>query len=358
MMNQDECKASHRKKSTWTAFNSVPLYTNTRTCRQIQAVAETMIQEQLALANSYASIRISKNKWYVGSSSAQTKHASPGASPKPTFSRIRIVTLNEAGRLQCSCGYAERNGVPDRHLMHVALSYGRNFDSFTHHSVAVRFWRAFDKFVAAGESSEMDSLELAIRSKLWQARHCQPIGTSVPGGFRPYQQDTVEYIAGEKSTEEFRCMDAAAALSYFQCHLDKVKVANYNSTTVDSVIAAMEKDSSHTVGLTQETYTADDNNEFVDFQEHNEASFSAWQCTGSRSMTSHEMFAPRLKELVSVYEDKPEKIIEVAALLDRLIQEGKAENAAMQPKPVGHCVSALAPNNRLQHTHTTQKQNM
>jgi hypothetical protein len=356
MINQDQCKASHRKKSTSAAFNSVPLYTNTRTCRQIQAVAETMIQEQLALADRYASIRISKNKWYVGFSSEQTKHSSPDASPKPRFSRIRIVTLNEAGRLQCSCGYAERNGVPDRHLMHVTLSYGRSFDSFTQHSVAVRFWRAFNKFVAAGESSEMDSLELAIRSKLWQARHCQPIGTSVPGGFRPYQ-DILEYIAGEKSTAEFCCMDAAAALLYFQCHLDNVKVANYDSTTVDLVVAAMEKDSSHTVGLTQETYTADDNNEFdVGFQENNEASFSAWQCTGSRRMTSHEMLAPRLKELVSVYEDKPEKIIEVAALLDRLIQEGKAENAAMQPKPVGHCVSALAPNDRrVQHTHTKQK---
>jgi hypothetical protein len=64
------------------------------------------------------------------------------------------------------------------------------------------------------------------------------------------------------------------------------------------------------------------------------------------------MSAPRLKELVRVYEDKPEKIIEVAALLDMLIQEGKKENATMQPKLVGHCVSALAPNDRVQHAHT------
>ena len=73
-------------------------------------------------------------------------------------------------------------------------------------------------------------------------------------------------------------------------------------------------------------------------------------------MTSHEILAPRLKELASVLEHNPEKQIEVAALLDELIQKGKAENAAMQQKPpVGHIVSALAPNNQVQHAHTKKK---
>ena len=63
----------------------------------------------------------------------------------------------------------------------------------------------------------------------------------------------------------------------------------------------------------------------------------------------------RCIELASVYEHNPEKLIEVAALLDELIQNG-AENAAMQQKPpVGHNVSALAPNNQVQHAHTKQK---
>jgi hypothetical protein len=53
--------------------------------------------------------------------------------------------------------------------MHVALNYGISCKGFTHHNVAIQFWRAFDKFVANGESSEMDSQQLGIQSKLWQA---------------------------------------------------------------------------------------------------------------------------------------------------------------------------------------------
>ena len=135
---------------------------------------------------------------------------------------------------------------------------------------------------------------------------------------------------------------------------------------VDAAVAAMAIDT--TIGLSQEMYHADDQNEF-DFQGHNDASesevldfcgqnnasFSAWQSNAALTMTPKEILAPRLKELASVYEHRPEKLIEVAALLDKLIQQGKAENAAMQTKPVGHFVSALAPNKRLQHTHIRQK---
>jgi hypothetical protein len=121
MVNQDECKAYHRKRCSSAAFNGVPLYTNTQTCCYIQAVAETMLQEQITLAESNSSVQISKIQWHVGFSSMRHKPASYDMAPKPSaFARIRIVTLNQAGQLHCSCGFAERNGVPDRHVIHVA----------------------------------------------------------------------------------------------------------------------------------------------------------------------------------------------------------------------------------------------
>jgi transcription-repair coupling factor (superfamily II helicase) len=152
-------------------------------------------------------------------------------------------------------------------------------------------------------------------------------------------------------------MDATAAFAYFFCHPD-VEVVNYSSTMVDLAVAAMANNSSHhIVGLTQETYNADDDNdEVVDFHKHNDASFLvAWQSTSARIMTAHEILAPRLKKLASLYEHKPFKLIEFAAVLDQWIQKGEAENAATQRKPVGHIISALAPNNQVQLTHNKQK---
>ena len=169
MMNQDERKASDRKRSSAIAFNGIPLYTISTTSRYLQPVAETMIQEQQLLVDKYASLRISSTKWYVTYSLSDRKRACT-ESPRPTFARVRVVTLNDAENLQCSCGYSQRNGVPCRHLMHVGVKYGNNFQMFSHHQVAIRFWKAFDKFVAVPESSEMDSLQLGIRHKLWQAR--------------------------------------------------------------------------------------------------------------------------------------------------------------------------------------------
>ena len=163
VINQDECKANHWKRTSSAAFNGVPLYANTGTCRQIHAVAETMIQEQIALTDSYSSIRISKTQWYACFSSERKEPSSLAVSPQPTFARIRMVTLNEAGQLHCSCGYTDRNGVPDRHIIHVALNYGISFKGFTHHNDDVRFWRAFDKFVVVGETSEMDSLPTQLQ---------------------------------------------------------------------------------------------------------------------------------------------------------------------------------------------------
>ena len=62
---------------------------------------------------------------------------------------------------------------------------------------------------------------------------------------------------------------------------------------------------------------------------------------------SHQILFPRLKELASVYDSHPpEKVQEVAAVLDELIQRGKAENAAMvqQQIPAGQLVLAVGRN--------------
>ena len=355
MLNQDERKASDRKRSSALTFNGTPLYTISATSRYLQPVAETMLQEQQLLVEKYASLRISYAKWYVAYSAAQRKR-SGNESPRPMFARVRIVTLNGAEDLRCSCGYTERYGVPCRHLMHVAVKYGNNFNAFSHHQVAVRFWQAFDTFVAVPEFSEMDSLQLGIRNMLWQAR-CRESGrgTLITGGLRPYQESAAEYVVGKDSEEAFASMNAAAATAYFHSNMN-VQLLNYSRAVVDTAVGAMETDT--VGGLTQETYNADDHDDSnsIDFEPFNQASFNAWQAA-SDTTTAYQAWAPRLKELASLCEhDTPEEIMEVNSILDDLIQKKKARHGSTQTKPAGQVVSALAPTNHpLHHAHTKQK---
>ena len=72
---------------------------------------------------------------------------------------------------------------------------------------------------------------------------------------------------------------------------------------------------------------------------------------------SHQILFPRLKELVSLYDSHPpDKLREVAAVLDDLIQKGKAESAAMQQKkPAGRVVPSIARNmHARKHKHVKQ----
>ena len=91
----------------------------------------------------------------------------------------------------------------------------------------------------------------------------------------------------------------------------------------------------------------DDN--IFDFGKQTNMSLMQWQLgEGMANKNSHQQILfPRLKELASVYNSHPpEKVQEVAAVLDELTQRGKAENAAMvqQQIPAGQLVSAVGRN--------------
>jgi hypothetical protein len=365
MINQDESKSSCRKRKASAEFNTRPLYTDTKTSKHINDVAEDILREQIVLSENYSSVRGSVNEWLVCFTGERKRSEEMPSDvwPTPTFERMRLVHINKDGGLQCSCGYANRNGIPDRHIIHVAMNYGINFEGFSHHNVHVRFWKAFNKFVAEGDPTQMGSAELRIRQKLQQARFSPTLIISVPGGFPPFE-DGAQFSVGKNSGDNFQGMDATSVFEHFQKlreNGDVSSVMNYDTEMVNRAVAAMmETSSGHTVGLSQEMYSNadddDENEDVLDFDEQNERSFLAWQSTGgSSNNNSHQILYPRLKELASVYENNPERLREVAAVLDELIQKGKAENAAMQQKPAGKMVSAVARNmNVKQHKHSKQ----
>ena len=188
--------------------------------------------------------------------------------------------------------------------MHVAVSYGIDLKAFSHHQVAVRWWQAYDKFVAVGKPADMDSHQVGICNMLWQAGHHQSSrGTTVPNGIRPYRETPPEFVAGKESTEAFLSMNATSTMPYFQAHIH-VGVLNYSATTVNAAVTAMEADT--VGGLTQETHNGDDDLDF-DFEVNNEASLAVCQAASAPTMTAHEVLAPRFKELASLCEHKPEK---------------------------------------------------
>ena len=121
----------------------------------------------------------------------------------------------EAGLQSCSCGYANRNGIPDRHIIHFAMNHGINFESLSHHNVHVRFWKAFNKFVTEGEPTQMGSAELQIRQKLRKARFSPTLIISVPGGFLPFE-DGAQISIGKNLGENLKGMDATSVFEHFQ----------------------------------------------------------------------------------------------------------------------------------------------
>ena len=369
MINQDENKSSVLKRKASAEFNNVPLYTSTKTSTHINDVAEDTMKKEMELSENYSSVRLSEKEWAVRFTAERKQSHQEGTTdvwPMPTFDRTRIVSINGDGGLQCTCGYANRNGIPDRHIIHVAKSFGIDFEGFSHHNVHIRYWRAFNKFVAVGDPSQMDSAELQIRQKLRQARFSPTIIISVPGGFPPFEA-RMQFSIGKNSVEKIKGMDATSAFNHFGKNME-MSVMNYSTDMVNKAVAAMRETSSvHTIGLSQEMYTnadddfddfenADDDN-VLNFEEQNERSFLAWQSSEGASSyrNSHQILFPRVKELASVYENNPEGLREVASVLDELIQKGKAKNAATQQKPSGQMVSAVARNRNVnQKKHSKQ----
>ena len=404
MVDQDEKKATLSKITASAEFHETPLYTSTPTSKHLKPVAETMLQQQSALIEAYASVRISFNKWLVmfsakrsgNESSLESKHAH--LSVIPVFNRVRTVILDHDGRLHCDCGYSMRNGVPDRHVIHVATKYGNSFTAFTHQSVAVRFWLSYDYFVATSSSSEgwsdnkntsqapaqacsivQKEARNQIRDKLLQARHRQSVGAFVPGGFCPLGKDP-QYIFGDQSDMTFSSMDPTAAVEYFtlqhqQAINHHIKVVNYTSSQIKAAILGSDPSGAETsssmqaIGLTQETHNADDDNNYIDnephdiilnFNEQNSTSFCAWQSArlaGISQQKVYEIVFPRMKELINAFENDLDELLPLVEVIDQFIQEKKKRNAeAKSTPPVGRFVSCLAAGKgRRQHSHKKQK---
>ena len=136
-------------------------------CRPWKAVLHFGVDHMVPGDDKYVSIRIDAKTWWV-------LHGIPnrrlGKSPIPAFERIRIVTIENDGSMHCSCGYQDCYGIPDRHVSHVSLHYGTDFESWTHNDVDLRYHNTYCMLVATKDPAAMSDEEKSICTNLINAR--------------------------------------------------------------------------------------------------------------------------------------------------------------------------------------------
>ncbi|KAG7353854.1 SWIM zinc finger domain protein [Nitzschia inconspicua] len=329
MINQDEDKFTQNRKKTCNAFHKNALQGRTITSAHVLQTAESMLQQAMVASESYISYRFCDHKWWVlysGPHNVQGRLL-------PVFQRVRIVSVDENHKMTCSCCEYERNGIPCRHICHVALKFGSNFESFTHHSVDIRFWTVYSLYAVVLDPSELNEDEIKIRNKLVTARWKSPQPPTAPSSMK--SMDEGRFSVGSKSQDQFKSMTSEDLLLYFEALMkNKLSILNYNIEHVEKAVAVMEKHHGNAVGMTQKMHNCSADFSFVG--PGDEISDMA------NAVGSHEVLNPLCKELIQLCDvagkDKTEK---TARDLESLIIALKEEIASQQSPPTGQVVSFM-----------------
>jgi hypothetical protein len=255
--DQDAARAQTKAVAVSDMFHKNQLHANTSTIQHIQKVAESMLQMEMEDANKYVSIRIDAKTWWVLLGVPRKL----GKSPIPSFERIRIVTIESDGSFHCSCGYQDCYGIPDRHVSHVAIHYGTNFECWTHKDVDLRYHNTYGMMVATKIPDAMNNEEKSIRNDLINARH-QDFSIPLAPSICEYDS-CMKYAVGDMcNKDEFSSYEMVAA-----CIHDVKKrmmgVLNYSESEVSCALMAFNDGMNNAAGFTQESHNCD-NNSFCD----------------------------------------------------------------------------------------------
>jgi hypothetical protein len=252
MTDQDAARAKKKAVAVSDAFHKTQLYSDTPSSQQIQKVAESMLQQELESAESYVSIRIDEKTFWV--LRAVTRKV--GKSPVPVFERVRVVTIGEDRCLRCSCEYPGHYGIPDRHISHVALHYGVDFQCWSHHDVDLRYHNSYCRLVAMKDPDSMNEDEKVIRANLIS---CRVQDLPVPLAPRICANDgSCNFAVGDNcDDEELRSYDSVNT-RIRKVQEKSVTVLNYTDSEVSSAIRGLNDGADNAAGFTQESHKCDD----------------------------------------------------------------------------------------------------
>ena len=347
MIDQDRDKAAMTTKKTADAFHKIPLYTQTVTSNKIVQVAESHMQKELAEVENYSSLRVNDKEFWVVRSTPTTQKTKD--SIIPIFRRVRVVTVDTNGKMQCTCGSTHRKGIPDRHMGHAALKFGIDFQGFSHHDVDLRFWTSYCKFVATDAPAQMDEKKVQLRSELQQARR-EICGFPNAPSFQDMAGCT--YVAGAKSDETFLQFAPEQAKRYFEAMKGKGStVLNYTENEIELALKA-EYNVGNAAGMTQETYNCESDDESIKF-----AAPDNHEVANDIRLTPYERFNPMFKEVISLLDGADEAMEnEVQNTFQDMIMKLKQFRSAKLPPPMGSIVSCIPMNQQSKSKHTKQKQ--
>jgi hypothetical protein len=159
--------------------------------------------------------------------------------------------------LHCSCGYASRFGIPDRHITHVATHYGTDFGGWTREDVALQHHNVYCHLVASKLPSELTDEEKQIRSKLVMIQDLnQPVLPLAPA-LKDNKEGSSKFAIGKN------CNQADWSQSQVQSMIDEVHNAhhpsalNYTAAEIQKVLQ-VEGTRENAAGLTHSQYLCHD----------------------------------------------------------------------------------------------------
>jgi hypothetical protein len=252
------------------------------------------------------------------------------------------VTLGQDGRLRCSDGYFECNGIICRHCAHVAYKHGdATFNGFTHHDISVRWWNSYSYWCTKEKKSCCDE-EITIQTDLRALSNNDCEGPRLVESHPPGDGDYPVYKFGDASILEFRqVVDAPTGL--FQPMSAAKSVLNYSEDQVNIALDKKNK-SSVAVSMTQDLVRGDDSD--LDDEHEADLSFDTQfknelrQMEPKRRASTFDILMPLAKELIAVTKNSNDNYVaSVEQLLKDAISDGKANLASRKPPPKGDIVS-------------------
>jgi hypothetical protein len=138
-------------------LKSQKLWSKSPTAKHVTTYAEGIIVSIYKRRDSYKTIRVGERSFevhYVGEDGRveieDSKDYDAFNTPLPLFKRVRRVNVDEDGTMLCSCQRFETTGIFCSHQDSVAFAVstdiGIDWEGFSKHDVAVRWWTSFMYF--------------------------------------------------------------------------------------------------------------------------------------------------------------------------------------------------------------------
>jgi len=144
---QSDLKMNREARIAARAVEARPTHTNSSsypTSEYLTELCHELVVEQWKLGSDYL---VNKEcdiqgqaQWYVVHSDKEGRQGMNHVL-HPVWRRVRTVSQKQSGRLTCSCGHFERCGYPCRHQAAVIMLEDRTCRGFSHHDVAIMWWK-------------------------------------------------------------------------------------------------------------------------------------------------------------------------------------------------------------------------